>query len=60
MPAQPPSPDAWSIPALHAALGEYERQLQAAGREPSGIETYVDRARRFVHWLEGIYVITPR
>lgn len=45
----------WTAEQLSAELERYEQELRAADMKDSAIQTYVDRARRFVRWLEGEY-----
>lgn len=40
---------------LRAALADYERELNAAGKAPETVHTYVDRAERFIKYLVGSY-----
>jgi hypothetical protein len=40
---------------LLAQLERYERELQEANMTPETIQSYVDRAHRFVGWLGGDY-----
>ena len=37
--------------SLRAALGDYERDLIAAGKAPDTVHTHVDRADRFIKYL---------
>jgi len=45
----------WTIGGLRSQLAEFERELRAAGKSPATIQTYVDRAERFVRYLAGEY-----
>ena len=45
---------------LRAELKRFERQLQNASYAESSVTTYVDRASRFLDWIDGTYVPTPR
>ncbi len=49
------SGQAWTIEELLADLGRYERELQEANMTPETVQSYVDRAHRFVGWLAGDY-----
>lgn len=40
---------------LRSALREFEAQLRQAGKADNTIQTYVDRAARFINWLDGDY-----
>jgi hypothetical protein len=46
---------AWTIEELRGEIERYERELLAAGMKQNTIQTYTDRARRFVAWLDGDY-----
>ncbi len=57
----PPSTSAlqhWTGDELVERLGEFERELKAAGLSPNTIATYVGRSEIFIRWLSGDY--TPR
>jgi hypothetical protein len=45
----------WDIAALRAELERYKSALEAAGKVPNTVQTYVDRADRFIRWLAGEY-----
>lgn len=45
----------WTVEELHAELGLFEAELVAAGLTESSVKTYVDRAERFLRWLNGDY-----
>jgi hypothetical protein len=47
--------DAYTTAALRTELNRYKQELIDAGLELNTIHTYVDRARRFVWWLDGEY-----
>jgi hypothetical protein len=49
------SGQAWTMDELLAELERYEGELQAANMTPETIQSYVDRAHRFVGWLGGDY-----
>lgn len=44
-----------SIDDLRAELAKYEIELVEAGKSIQTVNTYVDRANRFINWLEGEY-----
>jgi hypothetical protein len=46
---------AWTVEELRGEIERYERELLAAGMKQATIQTYTDRARRFVAWLDGDY-----
>jgi hypothetical protein len=48
-------PTSWNIEELRAEIARYREALVAAGKVPNTIQTYVDRADRFVRWLAGEY-----
>lgn len=50
--------ESWTVDELREARVRYERELVAAGKADNMVTTYVDRARRFIAWLDGPY--TPR
>ena len=45
----------WDIDALRFELERYRKALVDAGKVPNTVQTYVDRADRFVRWLAGEY-----
>lgn len=45
----------WNIDGLRAELERYRTALVEAGKVPNTVQTYVDRADRFVRWLAGEY-----
>lgn len=47
--------DQWDLEGLRGELGRYREALVAAGKVPNTVQTYVDRADRFVRWLAGEY-----
>jgi len=47
--------DQWDVEALRRELDRYRAALVAAGKVPNTVQTYVDRADRFVRWLTGEY-----
>lgn len=47
--------DQWDIDGLRRELDRYRSALVAAGKVPNTIQTYVDRADRFIRWLAGEY-----
>lgn len=49
------SGQAWTMEELLAELERYEGELKAANMTPETIQSYVDRAHRFVGWLCGDY-----
>jgi hypothetical protein len=53
------SEQAWTMDKLVAELERYERELQDANLTPEMIQSYVDRAHRFVGWLDGDYEPRP-
>jgi len=40
---------------LRSELDRYRSALVAAGKVPNTVQTYVDRADRFIRWLAGEY-----
>jgi hypothetical protein len=46
---------AWTMDELLAELEKYERAMQDANMTPETIQSYIDRAHRFVGWLDGDY-----
>jgi hypothetical protein len=46
---------AWTTAELAQELVAYEQALQAANMTDQTVHTYVDRARRFINWLDGDY-----
>ena len=49
----------WTMDELLAELERYEEALQAANMTPETIQSYIDRAHRFVGWLDGDYKPQP-
>jgi hypothetical protein len=49
------SEPAWTMGELVAEFERYERELQEANMTPETTQSYVDRAHRFVGWLDGDY-----
>jgi hypothetical protein len=47
--------ETWTIDQLREELKRFEEALVAAGKKINTINTYVDRAERFVRWLDGTY-----
>lgn len=47
--------DRWTVEELRAELDRYRSALVAAGKVPNTVQTYVDRADRFIRWLVGEY-----
>lgn len=47
--------DSWDVEGLRAELDRYRSALVAAGKVPNTVQTYVDRADRFIRWLAGEY-----
>jgi len=45
----------WTMTQLQSELARFERELIAAGKSDTTIATYVDRADRFLRFLEGEY-----
>ena len=45
----------WDVEELRAEIERYRTALVAAGKVPNTVQTYVDRADRFVRWLAGEY-----
>jgi hypothetical protein len=45
----------WTHDELLAELERFQSELEQAGMTPNTVHTYVDRARRFVRWLNGDY-----
>jgi hypothetical protein len=45
----------WDVEELKAEIDRYRAALVAAGKVPNTVQTYVDRADRFVRWLNGEY-----
>lgn len=45
----------WDIEGLRTELSRYREELVAAGKVPNTVQTYVDRADRFIRWLAGEY-----
>jgi hypothetical protein len=46
---------AWTVEELRAELERYEGELRDAHMTPETIQSYKDRAHRFVSWLSGDY-----
>jgi hypothetical protein len=46
---------AWTMDEMLAELERYEKAMQDANMTPETIQSYVDRAHRFVGWLDGDY-----
>jgi hypothetical protein len=49
------SEKAWTMQELIAELDRYEEAMQEANMTPETIQSYIDRAHRFVGWLDGDY-----
>jgi hypothetical protein len=49
------TPECWTITDLQEALVRFEADARRAGLADNSINTYVDRAARFVRWLAGDY-----
>jgi hypothetical protein len=47
--------NSWDIEGLRVELNRYRGALVADGKLPNTIQTYVDRADRFIRWLAGEY-----
>lgn len=47
--------DQWDVEGLRRELDRYRAALVAAGKVPNTVQTYVDRADRFIRWLAGEY-----
>lgn len=45
----------WTVEELHADLERFREELVAAGKVPSTVHTYFDRAERFIRWLNHEY-----
>ena len=45
----------WDIETLRAELDRYKAALVRSGKVPNTVQTYVDRADRFIRWLAGEY-----
>lgn len=45
----------WTVEQLHTQLKQYEQELRAANMTPETVQSYADRAHRFVSWLSGDY-----
>ena len=50
---------AWTLEQLRAELERYERELRDANMTPETIQSYTDRAHRFISWLDGAYKPHP-
>ena len=48
--------ESWTVRQLEDELRRYEGELRQAGLREQTVHTYVDRAARFVRWLDGGYV----
>jgi hypothetical protein len=46
---------AWTMEEMLVELERYEKAMEAANMTPETIQSYVDRAHRFVGWLDGDY-----
>jgi hypothetical protein len=53
------SKSSWTIGELRAALTQFEGDLKAARFAPNTVQTYIDRAERFLRYLTGDYVPDP-
>jgi hypothetical protein len=51
----PMSGKSWTVEELRAELERYAAELRAANMTPGTVQTYTDRAHRFVSWLSGDY-----
>jgi hypothetical protein len=49
------SEKSWTMKEMIAELDRYEKAMQDANMTPETIQSYVDRAHRFVGWLDGDY-----
>ena len=49
------SEKSWTMEDMIVELGKYEKAMQDANMTPETIQSYVDRAHRFVGWLAGDY-----
>ena len=45
----------WTLDQLRSALDRYEGDLRGANMTPETIQSYTDRAHRFISWLSGDY-----
>jgi hypothetical protein len=45
----------YTVEDLQAELRRFENELRAAGLREKPVSTYVDRAGRFLKWLDGDY-----
>jgi len=45
----------WTTTELAHEIERFEGELRAAGKTEQTIRTYIDRAERFVRWLDGGY-----
>ena len=45
----------WTVQDLKAELARFEAEARRAGLKETSVATYVDRAERFVRWLDGDY-----
>ena len=50
-------PTSWNIEELRSRseLDRYRAELVSAGKVPNTVQTYIDRADRFIRWLVGEY-----
>jgi hypothetical protein len=53
------SGQAWTVEELRGELERYERELRDANMTPETIQSYTDRAHRFITWLNGDYTPHP-
>ena len=45
----------WTTEELYAGLERFRDELVAAGKADHTVQTYVDRAERYIRWLDGKY-----
>jgi hypothetical protein len=45
----------WTTEELYADLERFRAELIAAGKADHTVQTYVDRAQRYIRWLDGKY-----
>lgn len=45
----------WTMDEMLVELERYEKAMEDANMTPETIQSYVDRAHRFVGWLDGDY-----
>lgn len=43
----------WTVPELKAELERFEAEARGHGLAENSVHTYVDRASRFIRWLDG-------